>query len=346
MNRRLFVLIMFIGLVNFTNAQTTPTSSVDYNLMGYPKSVRYMKFEADTNLKKQRTSYIEDYLLEFNENRLLTKRVNYIGGQPDRSTIFDYNSKRQLIKETIKEKDGRIASQITYTYNTIGRLATLTEISYPNSRAGANKIERVEVYTYSSKGLLVEKDVRSDNNYANKNIKYFYGPADSLISTITTYSYNSNIEKLTIRRAFNNLAMEKIWTRNDKQTRRETYTYDDNLMIESKEVYNTKNKKILTYTYNYDEHFNLVSEIAIDANDVKTIDYSYKYQKDKYFNWTKRTIYDSWAIKYTEVRTIEYYDKTHFYDDLKDMDTKRVITDKQEKPTNRSREYKDQPINR
>lgn len=346
MNRRLFVLIMFIGLVNFTNAQTTPTSSVDYNLMGYPKSVRYMKFEADTNLKKQRTSYIEDYLLEFNENRLLTKRVNYIGGQPDRSTIFDYNSKRQLIKETIKEKDGRIASQITYTYNTIGRLATLTEISYPNSRAGANKTERVEVYTYSSKGLLVEKDVRSDNNYANKNIKYFYGPADSLISTITTYSYNSNVEKLTIRRAFNNLAMEKIWTRNDKQTRRETYTYDDNLMIESKEVYNTKNKKILTYTYNYDEHFNLVSEIAIDANDVKTIDYSYKYQKDKYFNWTKRTIYDSWAIKYTEVRTIEYYDKTHFYDDLKDMDTKRVITDKQEKPTNRSREYKDQPINR
>lgn len=346
MNRRLFVLIMFIGLVNFTNAQTTPTSSVDYNLMGYPKSVRYMKFEADTNLKKQRTSYIEDYLLEFNENRLLTKRVNYIGGQPDRSTIFDYNSKRQLIKETIKEKDGRIASQITYTYNTIGRLATLTEISYPNSRAGANKTERVEVYTYSSKGLLVEKDVRSDNNYANKNIKYFYGPADSLISTITTYSYNSNVEKLIIRRAFNNLAMEKIWTRNDKQTRRETYTYDDNLMIESKEVYNNKNKKILTYTYKYDEHFNLVSEIAIDANDVKTIDYSYKYQKDKYFNWTKRTIYDSWAIKYTEVRTIEYYDKTHFYDDLKDMDTKRVITDKQEKPTNRSREYKDQPINR
>ncbi len=346
MNTRLILFIMlFISSLGFVNAQTPPMTAVDYNLKGYPKTVRYMKFEADTTLKKQRTSYIEDYQLSFNENRLLTQRVNYISGQPDRSTIFEYNSKRQLVKQTIKEKDGRIASTTTYTYNTIGRLATLTETSYPNSRAGANKTERMEVYTYSSKGLLVEKDIRSDNNYANKNIKYFYGPADSLISMITTYSYNSNVEKLTVRRDFNNLALEKIWTRNDKQTRRETYTYDDNLMLASKEVYNTKNKKILTYTYKYDEHFNLLSEIAIDDKDVKTIDYSYKYQKDKYFNWTKRTIYDAWAVKYTEVRTIEYYDKTHFYDDLKDLDSKRVITDKVEKPTNRQREYKDQPIN-
>ena len=326
-------------------AQVMPTRTIDYNLMGYPKTVRYMKFEADTNLKKQRNSYIEDYQLTFNDKRLLTECVNFINGTRDRVTKYEYNQRRQLIKETITEKDGRIASVTNYTYNNIGRLATLTEISYPNSRGGANRTKRMEIYTYSEKGLLIEKDIRSDNQSANKNIKYFYGPADSLISTITTYGYNANVEKLTIKRAFNNLAMENIWTRNDKQTRRETYDYDDNLMLSHKEVYNAKNKKILTYTYKFDEHFNLISETAVDQNNVKTIEYSYDYQKDKYFNWTKRTVYDSWAIKYTEVRNIDYFDKTHFYDDLKDMENKRVITDKVEKPTNRSREYKDQPIN-
>lgn len=96
-------------------------------------------------------------------------------------------------------------------------------------------------------------------------------------------------------------------------------------MLEKKDVYSKKDKKILSYTYTYDEHGNITSEVAIDNKNVKTIEYYYKYEKDKFFNWTKRTMYDGWDVKYTEIRSMEYFDKTHFYEDLKDADTGRII---------------------
>ena len=98
-------------------------------------------------------------------------------------------------------------------------------------------------------------------------------------------------------------------------------------MIDKKEIYNGKNKKLLTYTYAYDQHNNLTEEIAVNDRGVKTIEYYYKYEKDKYFNWTKRTVYDVWDVKYTEIRKIDYLDKEHWYEDLKDEDTKRVVKD-------------------
>ncbi|MBO6117646.1 MAG: hypothetical protein J6P44_03785 [Bacteroidales bacterium] len=336
----LSVLMLFSAKGQMPSYRTT-----DFNLQGYPQTVRYMKFEADTSLKQQRTSYIEDYQLTFDDNRLLTERINFINGNRDRTTKYEYNKRRQLISETIAEADGRIASQTLYTYNNIGRLATLTEISYPNSRGGANRVERKEENTYNTKGLLTEKRITSDNAYGNKTIQYFYGPADSLISTITTYGNNANVDKLTVKRGFNNLATEKIWSRNDKMTRREVYDYNNNGMLSQKQVFSNQNKLLLTYVYKYDEHFNVISEIATDAKNVKSIDYSYEYKKDKFFNWTERIMYDSWAVKYKEVRSIEYFDKTHFYEDQKDFDTKRVLKDEVEKTTNREREFKDQPVN-
>lgn len=346
MNKKsLFIILITLLFVLSSKSQNVVYRTTDFNLQGYPKTVRYMKFVSDSSLKQQRVSYIEDYQLVFNDKRLLTERINFINGQRDRTSKYEYNNRMQLISETIVELDGRIASNTTYTYNNIGRLATVTEVSYPNSRGGANRVERKEENTYNTKGLLVEKLVTSDNTYGNKLIQYFYGPADSLISTITTYPNNSNVEKLTIKRAYNNLAMEKIWTRNDKQTRREVYDYDNSGLLITKEVYSPNNKKLLTYTYEYDEHFNVVSETAVDTKNVKSIEYTYEFKKDKFFNWTKRTMYDSWAVKYTEVRSIEYFDKTHFYEDQKDYDTKRILRDDIEKTSNREREFKDQPVN-
>lgn len=321
---------LFIGLVLCfavyeSKAQVPPCTTSQFNLMGYPKTLRYMKFEADTTIKQQRSSFIEDYCLTFSNNRLLSDRVNYIGGNQDRKTTYEYNNKRQLVKETLCEKDGKKVNEIVYSYNTIGRLAKLTEVSYPNSRAGANKLIRDEELTYNSKGQLVEKSITGDSKAANKLIRYYYGPADSLIATVTTYKHNSNVDKVNYKRAFNNLVMECTRSRNDKMTKRETFTYDDEARLSGKEVFSGANKKLLTYTYTYDEHDNLTSEVAIDNKEVKTIDYHYEYDKDAYFNWTKRRVYDGKDLKYTEVRTIEYFDKTHFYEDLKDADTGRIL---------------------
>ena len=321
----LFTALFLIASSSFAQNITTN----DYNLLGYPKSVRYMKFEADTNIKTQRGSFIEDYQLIFDDKRLLSERINFIGGKKDRSISYEYNNKRQLVKETLKENNGKIVSTVTYTYNNIGRLATAIEVVYPESKGGANRVVKNEVYTYNTKGLLVEKDITSDNSYGNKNIKYYYGPADSLISTVTTYSYNSNVDKVNYKRAFNNMLMEAIWFRNDNMVRREVYEWNDDALLQTKEVYSKKNKKLLTYTYTYDEHGNVLSEVAVDNKDVKTIEYYYKYEKDKYFNWTKRIMYDAWDIKYTEIRSFEYFDKTHFYEDLKDYDTKRIIVNEE-----------------
>src|SRR5574344_65336 len=318
-------LLSFVG-----NSQTSNCTNNDYNLLAYPKTVRYMKFEADTNIKTQRTSFIEDYQLSFNDKRQVTERINYINGKEDRHIKFEYDNKRHLIKETLTENDNKIVSITNYTYNNIGRLATAKEIEYPQSRGGANKVVRDEVYTYNEKGLLIEKNINSDNSYNNKNIKYYYGPQDSIISTVTTYGYNKNVDKVEYKRAFNNMTIEQTFIRNDKMTRRETYQWNDKFLLESKDVYNNKNKKILTYTYTYDVHNNMLSEVAVDDKDVKTIEYYYKYEKDKFFNWTKRTMYDVWNVKYTEIRKIDYFDKDHFYEDLKDQATGRVIKDTRE----------------
>lgn len=302
----------------------------DYNLMGYPKTLRYMKFESDTNIKTQRSSFIEDYQLTFNDNRLLTERVNYINGQSDRHIKYEYDNKRHLSKETLMEKDNKIVSIVNYTYNNIGRLASVNETEYPKSYGGANRVIRNEVYTYNDKGLLIEKNVSSDNSYNNKDIKYYYGPQDSLISTVTTYGYNKNVDKVDYKRAFNNMTIEKTFIRNDKMTRRETYSWNDKFLMRTKEIYDSKNKKILTYTYTYDEMNNLTSEIAIDNKEVKTIEYYYKYEKDKFYNWTKCSMYDGDFLKYTEIRKFEYFDKEHFYEDVKDEHTGRVVKDDEE----------------
>ncbi|MDO5759842.1 MAG: hypothetical protein Q4Q06_02315 [Bacteroidota bacterium] len=309
-------------------AQEIAHTTNDFNLMGYVKSLRYMKFEADTTIKNQRASFIEDYQLSFSDNRLLEYRLNFIGGNADRKTSYEYNNKRQLIKETITEQDGKVVSLTTYTYNNIGRLVTIKEISYPNSKGAANKVVRDELLTYNTKGLLVERSISSDNKNANKLIKYYYGPADSLISTVTTYQRNSNVDKVVYKRAFNNLVVECARYRNDKLQKKETYEWDDEARLIKKDVYRA-NKKILSYTYTYDEHDNILSEVAIDDKEVKTIEYYYKYEKDKFFNWTKRSVYDANDLKYTEVRTIEYFDKTHFYEDLKDANTGRILKDKE-----------------
>ncbi len=325
----LFILAVLCFLISTLKGQDTPYRTQDFNLLGYVKTLRYMKFEGDTTIKNQRSSFIEDYQLSFANNRLLQERLNFIGGQSDRKTTYEYNNKRQLVKETITEKDGKVVSVTTYTYNNIGRLATVKEVSYPNSKGGANKVIKDEVLTYNTKGLLVERNLSSDNKGGNKTVKYFYGPADSLIATVTTYKHNSNVDKVNYKRAFNNLVIECTCLRNDKMTRRETYEWDDEARLISKDVYQRDNKKILSYTYKYDEHDNLISEVAIDDKEVKTIDYQYKYEKDKFFNWTKRSVYDGGSLKYTEIRTIEYFDKTHFYEDLKDADTGRILKDEE-----------------
>jgi hypothetical protein len=322
-------LLLAIALLSSWQAysQVTPHTTTDYHLEGYPKQVRYMKFESDSALKNQRTSFIEDYQLTFNDQRQLIERTNYINGKKDRYSTYEYDNNRQLFKETLLEANNKIVSVTEYTYNYLGRIAEITTIEYPQSRGGANTVARHESYEYNKKGQQIKHIISSDNSKESLTTQFFYGPQDSLIYTITTYSYNKNVDKVTYKRDFKHSLIEKINIRNDKQTRRETYSYNDKGLLEQKEVYNGKNKKLLTYTYKYDQHNYMIEEIAVNDKDVRTIEYYYKYEKDKFFNWTKRTVYDIWDVKYTEIRKIEYEDKEHWYEEMKDADTKRVVRD-------------------
>ncbi len=329
MKRQIIQLLSFAALLlsGQAFAQITPHTTADFGLFGYPQSVRYMKFESDTALKNQRTSFIEDYQLIFDNQRRLSERTNYIDGKPDRYSTYEYDNNRHLSKETLLEADNKIVSITEYTYNYLGRIAEITTVDYPQSRGGANTTVRQELYEYNAKGQRTKQTINSDNSKESRVTEYFYGPQDSLIYTITTYSYSKNVDKVTYKRDFDHSLIEKINVRNDRQTRRETYSYNDKGLLEQKEVYNAKDKKILTYSYAYDEHNYMTEEVAVNDKGVKTIEYYYKYEKDKYFNWTKRTLYDVWDIKYTEIRKIEYLDKEHWYEDLKDADTKRVVRD-------------------
>ena len=326
--KKLFVKTLFVFALAATcqlKAQVTPHTTADYQLSGYPKMVRYMKFESDTAIKNQRTSFIEDYQLIFDDQRHLVERTNFIDGKKDRHSRYEYDNNRHLCKETLMEADNKIVSVTEYDYNYLGRIARITTVEYPQSRGGANTLVRQETFEYNSKGQQTKHTINSDNNKENRTTEYFYGPQDSLIYTITTYSYNKNIDKTTYKRDFDHSLIEKINIRNDKQTRRETYSYNDKGLLEQKEVYNGKDKKLLTYTYKYDQHNFMTEEVATNPNGERTIEYYYKYEKDKYFNWTKRTVYDVWEVKYTEIRKIDYEDKEYWYEDKKDQDTKRVV---------------------
>ncbi len=323
--KRLFVCcIAFLAFLS-ARAQDIPNMTADYDLSGYPSSVRYMKFESDSALKSQRTSFIDDFQLDFNNIRQLTERVNFIDGKKDRFINYVYDNNKQLVKKTLMEANNKIVAVTTYEYNYLGRLAKAVEIEYPQSRGGANTTMRTEEFFYNAKGLLSKYTVDSQNERENKVVEYFYGPQDSLIHTISTFSFTKNVDKVTFKRDYKHDVIEKIYVRNDKQTRRETFERNDKGLVVKKEVFNAKDKKLLTYTYEYDVHNYMTSEIAVNDRGVKTIEYYYQYEKDKFFNWTKRITFDSWTEKYTEIRKIEYWDKEYWYEDLKDADTKRVI---------------------
>ena len=309
------------------NAQTTPNKTENYGLFGYPSSVRYMKFESDTAIKSQaqRTAFIDDYILNFNDRRELSERQNFIAGEQDRKITLSYNNRRQVVKEVLTEVDGKIVSTTDYEYGYLGRVSQITITEYPLSRAGANTIAYKESYDYNAKGQLVTQNIFANGEQLSKTTKYYYGPQDSLTYTLTTYGENKNVEKITYRRDFKHDVIEMTVARNDKQTRRELYELNDKVQRVKKEVFNANNKLILTFTYEYDQHNNILSEIAVNDRGVRTIDYHYSYEKDSFFNWTKRTMYDGWLPKYIETRNIEYIEKPHFYDDMKDEDTKRVI---------------------
>ena len=120
-------------------SQITPHTTADYRLFGYPQQVRYMKFESDSNLKNQRTSFIEDYQLTFDNQRRLTERTNYIDGRQDRHCKFEYDNNRHLAKETLMEADNKIVSLTEYTYNYLGRVSQITTVEYPQSCRPAHK---------------------------------------------------------------------------------------------------------------------------------------------------------------------------------------------------------------
>ena len=323
--KRFFVFYLSFFAFALANAQDIPNMTKDYDLSGYPSTVRYMKFESDSALKSQRTSFIDDYQLEFNNIRQLTHRVNFIDGKKDRFIDYQYDNNKQLVKKTLMEANNKIVAVTTYEYNYLGRLAKAVEIEYPQSRGGANTIMRTEEFFYNAKGFLSKYTMDSQNERENKTIEYFYGPQDSLIHTISTFHFTKNVDKVTYKRDYKHDVIEKIYVRNDKQTRRETFERDDKGLVVKKEVFNAKDKKLLTYTYEYDVHNYMISEVAVNDRGVKTIEYYYQYEKDKYFNWTKRITFDSWTEKYTEIRKIDYLDKEYWYEDLKDADTKRVI---------------------
>ncbi|MDR1725177.1 MAG: hypothetical protein LBR28_02160 [Bacteroidales bacterium] len=324
---KIILIAVMISGFSLNVVSQTPNKTSDYGLFGYPSTVRYMKFEADTTNQPQlqRTAFIDDYQLTFNERRELIEKTNFIGGTKDRQIKMTYNNKRLIAQEVLAEADGKIVSTTDYEYGYIGRVSQITITEYPQSRGGANTIVYKESYNYNDKGQLTEKNIFANGINLSKTTKYFYGPQDSLIYTITTYTENKNVDKITYRRDFKHDIIEMTAVRNDKQTRREFYVLNEKSQVAKKEVYNAKDKLILTYTYEYDQHNNILSEVGIDNKGVRTIDYHYKYEKDAFFNWTKRTMYDTWDAKYIEIRNIEYLDKTHFYDDLKDEETKRVI---------------------
>ena len=164
----------------------------------------------------------------------------------------------------------------------------------------------------------------------HKTTEYFYGPQDSLIYTITKYGYNKNVEKTTYKRDFAFYVSEVVMYRNDSQVRKEVYQRDENYNIINKKVYNGKNKLTLEYKMTYDQHGFITSEIGIDNKGAWALEYYYKYEKDKFFNWTKKTTYDGWEPKYIEIREITYSNKDHFYDDLKDEDAKKVVRERLE----------------
>lgn len=327
-----FIFLSLFCLSMISYSQIIPITTEDYSLKAYPSKVRYQKFETDTLYRQidKRKSFIDDYEITFNENRKLTSKVNYIDGQKDRYSVVSYNVNKSIDKEELFEPNGKIVSTVSYNYAYLGRLSEVITVEYPASLGGANKMVKKETYRWNKNGQLAEYSIYGDDQSIHKTTKYFYGPQDSLIYTITKYGYNKNVEKTTYKRDFAFYVSEVVMYRNDSQVRREVYQRDENYNIINKKVYNGKNKLTLEYKMTYDQHGFITSEIGIDNKGAWALEYYYKYEKDKFFNWTKKTTYDGWEPKYIEIREITYSNKDHFYDDLKDEDAKKVVRERLE----------------
>ena len=137
----------------------------------------------------QRSSYVTDFT--YNENGLLTSRHSYIlpdTTQHDRTRIFKYNDKQQLIYEGFND-DRPNNTKGHYFYNKEGQLISSTqECNYTHSEF---------TYGYDFKGRLIRKQ----KNSAIVEVTSYEYSQNHLISEIlkspnrtveTTYKYDSN----------------------------------------------------------------------------------------------------------------------------------------------------------
>lgn len=293
-NKILFTTVL-LGFQSFSFAQSLPDiSNIDY---GFTQKVT--KVEAvDYNLNKEpiktivyqfnKNGFIKDYHTEnlkanswqktksYYKNDRLYKRVfKYSNAKKNKKHSYTYNTRGQLIKETIIHKNGD-SNNIVYDYKN-------NKLHQIKSDINNSKI----TYFYSNKGNLYKAiKTQKDQNEIEQNINYLYLEGKEITSYV---SLNSNVLVTTYLNDFtlqfdlneNEFAINKLQKgikRFNEEAPKDNLPFslrsysNQTAQFYSKNKDKLKDSKIVFFDYVTDDQKNKITYAKADVNvQTKTI---------------------------------------------------------------------------
>lgn len=220
--------------------------------------IRRWEYEYENGIKKLRRCYVKNdslsctLLYVYNQNKnLISNSIQNNADSSHVSTVFEYDSDNNPVKETNYAKDGTVEGTTTNKFNRDNRLEESEKHDY------ILKSTIIQAFKYNSSGLMTEES--------------FYRPGDKKIMQRIVYHYGT----------FNKPASIITYGPEERILEKKIVKYDQNgnitetLILDDKQV-----QKKQTVTYIYDRYGNWVRSIL--RNDETTsmiIERKYDYYK-------------------------------------------------------------------
>lgn len=264
-------------------AQNSKNDVEDKSLKGKVKSLREISYYIINKISSVEKKSIIDgknVLMLFNKEGYFTETTSYnIDNSIKHKNIYTYNNKKRHTETKRVDEKGILLTKYIPIYNEKG--------------------QKIEYYHYNPKGEVTQKSTFSYDEKGNLiNKTTFDAKGEKLHEDNLKYNNNN----LFIGNSFISFAY------NEKQNNE--YIYDDNnrKIKSSSSFYDIDNNLVSKVDFDYNENEDVIKLRILDEKERPMTSLKFEYIYDKYNNWTKRTIMNSFTSTETTEREITYYE--------------------------------------
>lgn len=305
----------------------TKSSLEQSGIKGNVKSIETKKYYTIKKSGKIKQGKLKEYSLETYDGDGNMLSLNFRTSTFDMKILYEYDSKKNILKESTFEKDV-LDSEIIYKYDLNGNLIEDLVISQNDTYRIGTK------YEYDSKGNLIKEHTTNSVGLDQEEIhKYdsegkeieFYSFCGGELNSKNTYKHDSKGNTIEIN--YYDAKEKLIETRKyeyDSKGNKIVFVYLPDGTLIKKEILNANGEIIEMYlsnsegnlylklkcNYNYNSFGNLVKRDFYDSETNTTYQETHKYKLDHNNNWIKDITLRNKGNSIIIIRKIEYYGKT------------------------------------